>query len=418
MRFFINIICNSNIFLSFRMELLKNKGFPNKQIKKNILKIDSSNFALSNVYSKHIFRKIIKMIEISFLLLLLLIIDFFFEIFKKSINKQNIKYPNKHLHNCYQKFELVKKNDLNNFHLIKDLKFYINPIPYGYNKELSIDNGYKPLLNYKYLIHQFWKGKIGRIHLLSIKSLLIIQKNFRYELWLWIDGKKNYQFTIKMKEIKELQNIFPYFKIKLWKVTEEIKNTPFEAIDWYFLRQKPYQFLSDDFRIISLYKYGGLYFDMDFLFLKDLSPLLQYEFITQWGNQNYGNSAAIHFKKDSKNIRYVVYKFIDMQCSQPYTLFSYTDKNFRNITLLPNYVFDHHWAISYSPFKNRGFKGFFLDKIENITSANISLQNFFPNSYAFHWHNCWQCTIKRNNYIGIIENEINEILLNIKIKKK
>ena len=218
------------------MKLLINKGtafeiISNIIINKNILKNDSLNIFLSNRNSKHnfvIFKK-------KFLLLLLnitLIIEFFFKIYKQSIIKQTKKFPDKHLNNCYHQFSLIKTNDLSNFHLIKDKKFYINPTPYEYNKELSIDNGYKPLLSYKYLIHQLWKGKIGRLHLLSIKSLLITQKNFCFEYWLWIDGQINYEYAINIKEIKELQNIFPYFKIKLWNVTEEIKNTPFEAIDW------------------------------------------------------------------------------------------------------------------------------------------------------------------------------------------
>ena len=66
---------------------------------------------------------------------------------------------------------------------------------------------------------------------------------------------------------------------------------------------------------------------MDILFLKDISPLLKYEFITQWGNQNYGNNAELHFKKGSQSIL-LVYKLIDIQCSQPYVLFRYNDKNF------------------------------------------------------------------------------------------
>ena len=57
-----------------------------------------------------------------------------------------------------------------------------------------------------------------------------------------------------------------------------------------------------------------------------------------------------------------------------------------------------------------------MDIIENITYANISLKNLFPNSYAFHWHNFLGYTINRNTFIGIIENEINKILLNINDK--
>lgn len=53
---------------------------------------------------------------------------------------------------------------------------------------------------------------------------------------------------------------------------------------------------ADAFRLLITYKYGGLYFDLDVLFLKDFSDLLENSFCYQWEKQPYANTAVLFLK--------------------------------------------------------------------------------------------------------------------------
>ena len=84
---------------------------------------------------------------------------------------------------------------------------------------------------------------------------------------------------------------------------------------------------------------------------------------------------------------------------------------------MPNYIFDGNWYVVNSPFRVAAFNQFFTKTVDENIAANISLKTFFPNSYVYHWHNCWKCKILSNSYVGILEKEVNNTFSEI-IKNK
>lgn len=61
--------------------------------------------------------------------------------------------------------------------------------------------------------------------------------------------------------------------------------------------------LSDVVRFFVLAAYGGVYLDCDMLLLRQLTPLLANDFFYRWSNQEYCNTAALHFRLGSMHLQ-------------------------------------------------------------------------------------------------------------------
>ena len=99
--------------------------------------------------------------------------------------------------------------------------------------------------------------------------------------------------------------------IKKYSPIEESKGTLFENKD--FIEQKKFlKFRSDLARVIFLYKYGGLYYDLDMILLKDLLPILGIEFCYTWGPFMTGNNAILRIKKNSELSIQLMNKYLNI----------------------------------------------------------------------------------------------------------
>ena len=153
------------------------------------------------------------------------------------------------------------------------------------------------LMTEKIIFHTYWHGDFGLKQSFSIKSFLCTQDLRNTELWLWLDASNGYSQLLENKYLLELKD---KIKILPWNIEEEIFDTPFQNIKSFLLKDKPLPARGDDFRIIALYKFGGVYFDLDIMFLKDFSSLLRgHEFVYAWEYQPYANSAVIYLRKNS-----------------------------------------------------------------------------------------------------------------------
>lgn len=86
----------------------------------------------------------------------------------------------------------------------------------------------------------------------------------------------------------------------------------------FYLKDHPQPAISDNFRLLSLYKYRGLYFDPDIMFCKDIIPLIMHgEFIYAWEKQPYANSAILFLNKKSWNSKYILKKIGKRKSSLP-----------------------------------------------------------------------------------------------------
>lgn len=254
--------------------------------------------------------------------------------------------------------------------------------------------------------HAYWYGYINEKHIFSIKSLLCAQKN--PEVYLWID-KATFNKNKKNKFLREIENdIYIY----IYEDKIQIKNTPFEKYKNLFLQNYNLPARADAFRLLIPFKYGGLYFDLDILFLKDFSDLLKNSFCYQWEKQPYANTAILFFK-DKEIINKIPHYIEKYNAVVPWAIFNYSNVGLSEMTILPCAFFDPIWNIT-----NINNYDYPITKFEDLFAEYknkiISYKEFFKGVYAYHWHNQWNKKTDKNSLFNIFNNEFSEIL---KIKR-
>lgn len=264
------------------------------------------------------------------------------------------------------------------------------------------------------LAHTFWHGELDEKQLFSIKSFICTQDMNKFEVLIWMDGDEWYKKALDNKELQQLIKLSKgKIKLKKWNFLEEIKGTPFQRIKWYFNWNKLLPAVADDFRIIALYKYGGLYFDLDIMFVKDFTPLLlRDEFVYAWEHQPFANSALLYLRQGSYLSQQLAKIMIRKKSSQPWALFQYKIKSLAPLMVYPCSMFDPLWTGYEEGMPLKEFEDFFQELNDNfIQNERIeSYKDFFPGIYAYHWHNCWKVKVHQNSYFRMFDEEFNRML--------
>jgi hypothetical protein len=104
----------------------------------------------------------------------------------------------------------------------------------------------------------------------------------------------------------------PRLEVRVWNPGLEAKGTPVEAMSEKALKSNDFRNWKggDLLRIVVLYKYGGLYFDLDVMFARDFAPLFNQDFIYNWPcpenrEHNGDGNGAIMFSVSPK-VRHVI----------------------------------------------------------------------------------------------------------------
>ncbi|CAG8625841.1 7055_t:CDS:2, partial [Gigaspora rosea] len=152
------------------------------------------------------------------------------------------------------------------------------------------------------IFHAYWRADlrpIGDKQIATLKSFFATQDANFSSLILWTNG--NISNTPSLKPLFEH---FPNrFIIKNYDVVLESKGTPIEDSPNIKLNDTQAYLDGDLIRLLVLYKYGGMWFDMDSLLIRDFSPLMEHEWLGQWDcfmPRGYPfNGAFMRFRKNS-----------------------------------------------------------------------------------------------------------------------
>ena len=258
--------------------------------------------------------------------------------------------------------------------------------------------------------HCYWYGDIGHKQVFSIKSFLCTQDTRKCKLTLWLDAYNGFENYV---DNTCLQEVLGFIEVKAYHPLKEVKNTPWEYYfnvphDNYNLARR-----SDAFRFIILHNYGGLYFDLDVMFLKDLGILLNSEFCYAWEKQNYANSALLNLKKKSYISNYILEKSVNNNTVFPWDIFDYSDPLLRGLLVLPSAFFDPIWqGLKAEEYPFVEFQKFFSPFDHTFTNKfNIlTYKDFYTGCFAYHWHNQWNVTEYENSFFGIFDKEFSKIL--------
>jgi len=274
-----------------------------------------------------------------------------------------------------------------------------------YKKSLEYANRLNPFeTDKKIVIHFFWRVPLefGRKQVLPVISAIVSnydinKSNLEINLWSNIDLSDNEY----LKPIKD------FIKIRIWDPIEEIKGTFLEENIEYYRKNIVYDdknwIAGDFFRLLCLHKYGGFYFDMDVLILRDLSPLNDIQFIYQWGSSGttdsepniFYNGAIMRLDKNSSASKKILLETLNMpsSASTAWSSTIYSKVKDDELNYLPCAWFNTEWC---RKDENSGLHPF--KKIENIS--------LFEGAFTWHWHNKWDHEIEDGSKFRIFEQKM------------
>lgn len=255
------------------------------------------------------------------------------------------------------------------------------------------------------IFHAYWYGEFSRLQAASIKSLLVTQKSYDFELWLWLDEEtleQNGENNEWIRQIKQDARV----QIKKYCPREQIRgDKTFCKQEYLFDNNSKLSWRADGFRIWALHHFGGFYFDLDVMFLRDMGVLIKGpEFVYAWEKQIYANNAILYLRKGSYLNEYIANKVKRVHSTQPWKLFAYNDPKLRYMKLYSTSLFDPLWENDLEEYPIHCFDDFFEKEVDRV-----DMKRLFKYSFAYHWHNNWKAEIKSKSLFAQLE-EYNDCL--------
>ncbi len=244
--------------------------------------------------------------------------------------------------------------------------------------------------------HCYWTGALNEKHLISVKSCYLFNaRGSKNQIIVWT---QNCVDNAYMNEIRK------YADIREFSEHDECRGTFLEGYD--FGRSIDASFYSDIVRYILLYKYGGVWFDLDCLFLRSITPLLN-QFpgkilAYRWEQQNYPNGAVYisptPFSEAMRaNIEFIQKRGRGWGFQQAGLVYDTP----MDILVLPCPWFDAGWIEN--PVLH--FNGFM-----KASAVEYDLDTFFPGAFCFHWHNKWFDVIEPSSPMDRLARDIDRRL--------
>lgn len=249
------------------------------------------------------------------------------------------------------------------------------------------------------LYHAIWSGRLTRHHELSLKSLLLTQ-SAPYEVWLWLTPETEAANGPFLERLRS-----PAVRYRRFDLGPLAVGTPFEGREDLLRRSYPV-FTSDIGRLLIQWKYGGIYFDLDVLFLRDLRPLTNVEFVYRWSNQPYGNSAVMHYRPQSPTIAALIRRGCALGTCYAPRLYQFDAINplVTDLYVLPAFVFDPAWIAHDTQVPINAYSTNVTDFF--LRQDPVTLETFYPSAYAYHWHNGWKRPITDGSIAGQLYREV------------
>ena len=242
--------------------------------------------------------------------------------------------------------------------------------------------------------HCFWHGTFGALQAASVRSCVRTQKKAKVCIWLECDD-----FNREKRENAALRSVIPFAKCARFDMHHFAKGTELQGAK-VLDDVKNLTLRSDRARYLILLKNGGVYFDLDVIFIRDLSPLLHLEWVYEWSRTGDGNNAIMRLKAGSADARTVVRRTSQLgaKMKSARSVFSKHCKDFKCLWLLPCEFFDPLWPMvdghSKENTENYCIKSF----DEFFTKKKKQGDAFFETCFAYHWHGRWTKKIKAGSW--------------------
>jgi hypothetical protein len=243
--------------------------------------------------------------------------------------------------------------------------------------------------------HMFWRERsgrwwpalrpFGRKQALPVKAFLATQDVEQCTLTLWSDT-----------DLSDNPWLRPYLSrltLRVYDVAREAQGTPLEAHPRVYRQRDARVYRDGDlFRVLVLFKYGGVYADMDTVLLRSLGVFLDQEFVYQWDRfDDLYAPALMHLRQGGAFARELVQGLIEIAPGK----YNWGRENVKRaihrgrvITVFPSPFFNTEWQAdpAFEPFKR------------TPASANL-----YEGAFAWHWHNKWDDPIEPGSKFARLE---------------
>ncbi|PFH48714.1 hypothetical protein AMATHDRAFT_149282 [Amanita thiersii Skay4041] len=152
------------------------------------------------------------------------------------------------------------------------------------------------------VFHTYWRTDLQAFsprQEYMVKSFFATQDLERTRLILWSNGDLSGNAILK----GYLERYPDQFQLRIVDIPKLAQGTPLAGTALLSRTDKKAWVDGDLIRLLLLWNYGGVWVDMDSLLTRDLDPLLEHEFVTQWDcyDKKYSalNGALMRFHKHS-----------------------------------------------------------------------------------------------------------------------
>lgn len=242
--------------------------------------------------------------------------------------------------------------------------------------------------------HMYWKTvrPFGRKQILPIKSFIATQPE-HYCLTLW----SNTDLTTN----ELLKPWLSRISFRIYNPVLEGDGTLLEGAR-NLVKDDPMVYSGGDlFRALILHNYGGVYVDMDSVFLRPFSSLMATEFMYKWSFQpTMISSAVMRLHRQSELAQELLHGILEL----PYggtnwgcqnNMRAYAKKPFR---VFPCAFFNPEWQVK----RTLEQKAADPDWAEPF-KVNSDTHTNYEGAFVWHWHNRWEETISPGCKFEILE---------------
>lgn len=253
--------------------------------------------------------------------------------------------------------------------------------------------------------HLYWKTvrPFGRKQLLPIKSFIATQPLNQFRLNLWSNSD--------LTKSPLLKPWLRFINFRLYDPVEETKGTLLESSAQARADDTFVYSGGDIFRALILHKYGGVYVDMDSVFLRAFSPLFGAEFMYKWSFQPTAISSAVMWLKKQSPLSAELLRGI-LELPQGGTNWG-CENNVRahsklKFRVFPCAFFNPEWQIKLTPDQKARLS------VPAVTFEPFIIHEFshemYTGSFTWHWHNRWESPVQPGCKFELLEARVDSQL--------
>ena len=259
------------------------------------------------------------------------------------------------------------------------------------------------------LFHAYWKGPLLEKHVTSVQSCWLHNMRddsvrSRRRIVVWTDDAGLHRTNASLlSQFAQLEGV----ELRLLDIHEEAKGSPIQNSNVLHVSGATLlSFYSDVVRYALLHRYGGVWFDLDILWLRPIDPLLltfdTRIMVYSWQAEGYPNGAVfISLQSRSAQLASAIHFILSRRRGFGFQEAALTYDLPLDFLVLPCSWFDPGWQLN--PLGSV-WRQFILSRPSSL--QRCTWDNFHAGAFAFHWHNQWTDPINATSCMSDLQRDL------------